>query len=76
MFTNFICQLNDSGITGRIMLIHFCQLQSYLNLPDNSLIFWPFKLTMLFHDPIADLLSVLPDFRLSFNCSFRWSNKI
>ncbi len=38
IFTNFICQLNDSDITRCTTLIHIHQLQSYFNLPDSPLI--------------------------------------
>ena len=76
MFTNFLCQLNDPSITGRTTLIRLHQFQSYLYLPDTSLNFWPFNLSLLFYDPIADLLSVLSDFHLSFNINSSWSNKI
>ncbi len=58
MFTNLMCQLNDSDITGHITLIHFCQLQSYFNLSDNPLICWPFNSAILFYDPIANFSSL------------------
>ncbi len=76
MFTNLTCQLNNPNITGRTTMIRLCQLQSTLNLPDCPLIFWPFTSASVFHDLIADLLSVLSNFCLLFNCHPRWSNKI
>ena len=76
IFTNLTCQLNDPNITGCTTIIHLHQLQFNLNLPECPLIFWPFTFASVFQDPITDLLSVLPDFRLSFNYYSRWSNKI
>ena len=76
IFTNLICQLNNLNITEYITMIYLCQLQFNLNLPKCSLMCWLFTSTSIFHDSIANLLSVLPDFCFSFNCHPRWSNKI
>src|SRR6266542_2966893 len=76
MFTNLVCLLNDHNLAGLTTKIRIRQLQSHLHLAQCPLINWPFHLSIHLKDNIADLLSVLPQFNLSFECDPSWSNNI
>src|SRR6266540_6417449 len=76
MFTNLVCLLNDPNLAGLTTKIRIRQLQTHLHLAQCPLIDWPFHLSIHLKDNIADLLSVLPQFNLSFECDSSWSNLI
>src|SRR6266498_1696752 len=76
MFTNLVCLLNDPNLAGLTTKIRIRQLQTHLHLAQCPLIDWPFQSSTQLKDNIADLLSVLPHFNLSFECDSSWSNLI
>ncbi len=76
MFTNLVCLLNDPNLAGLTTKIRIRQLQTQLHLAQCPLIDWPFHSPIQLKDNIADLLSVLPQFNLSFKCDSSWSNLI
>ena len=76
MFTNLVYLLNGSNLAGLTTKIRIRQLQTQLYLAQCPLIDWPFKPSTHLKDNIADLLSILPQFNLSFKCDFSWSNVI
>src|SRR6266498_445220 len=76
MFTNLVCLLNDPNLAGLTTKIRIRQLQTQLHLTQYPLIDWPFTSSIQLQDNIADLLSVLPQFNLSFECDSSWSNLI
>src|SRR6266508_2231875 len=76
MFTNLVCLLNDPNLAGLTTKIRIRQLQTQLHLTQCPLLDWPFTSSIRLKDNIADLLSVLPQFNLSFECASSWSNLI
>ena len=76
IFTNLVCLLNDPNLAGLTTKIRIRQLQTRLHLAQCPLIDWPFQSSTQLKDNIADLLSVLPKFNLSFECASSWSNLI
>src|SRR6266542_237870 len=76
MFINLVCLLNDPNLAGLTTKIRIRQLQTQLHLAQCPLIDWPFTSSIHLKDNIANLLSVLPQFNLSFECDSSWSNLI
>src|SRR6266540_4951794 len=76
MFTNLVCLLNDPNLADLTTKIRIRQLQTQLHLAQCPLMDWPFTSSIHLKDNIADLLSVLPQFNLSFECDSSWSNLI
>src|SRR6266511_1391930 len=66
MFTNLCVQLNDPMILGRSTSVRLLQLQKKYWLNESPLVKWPFNKQHNFQDHIAELLTVMPDFNLSF----------
>src|SRR6266511_6050751 len=65
-FTNLCVQLNDSTILGQSSIVRILQLQTKYWLNESPLVKWPFNKQHNFQDHIAELLTVMPEFNLSF----------
>src|SRR6266511_2157315 len=65
-YTSLFAILNDSSIVGISTHIRLLKLQTSRWLPNNPLICWPSNTSVSNKDHIADLLSAIPEYNLSF----------
>jgi len=75
-YSNLLIQLNDNTIVSDTIHIRLRKLQSIWWLDKNPLISWPFKNKVYNKDHIADLLSSIHEFNLSFNVKKELTNEI
>ena len=76
IFMNLICLLNDINLASLTIKIRIRQLQTHLHLAQCPLIDWSFNFSSQIKDNIVDLLSILSQFNLSFDCDPSWTNVI
>ena len=66
MFINLCVQLNDHIVLGQSTLIRMLQLQKKFWLNESPLVKWPFQSHHNFQDHVAELLTIIPQYGLSF----------